>query len=143
LLARYLRVRTGESLHMRLRATAGIYYVIRGAGESTYQTDRLAWSQGDIFRIPGGGETIHCADRDAVLWVVSNEPEVAFHRLEPPATNLEGLAVVHFPAREIREHLNDVRARPDQKDASGKVVVFATTDFEKMLSLTPFNDIGS
>src|SRR5262245_5533524 len=57
LLARYLRVRSGESLRMRLRATAGIYYVIRGAGESTYQADRLAWSQGDIFRIPGG-ETI-------------------------------------------------------------------------------------
>jgi gentisate 1,2-dioxygenase len=137
LLARYLRVRSGETLRMRLRATAGIYYVIQGAGESSHQTDRLAWSQGDIFRIPGGSETIHRADRDAVLWAVSNEPEVAFHRLEPPATDLESLAVAHFPATETRQHLNDVRAMPNQKDASGKVVVFATTDFEKMLSLTP------
>jgi gentisate 1,2-dioxygenase len=137
LLARYLRVRTGEALRMHLRATAGFYYVIRGAGESTNRTDRLAWSQGDIFRIPGGSETIHRADHDAVLWAVSNEPEVAFHRLEPPATDLESLAVVHFPAADIRQHLDDVRAMPNQKDASGKVVVFATADFEKMLSLTP------
>jgi gentisate 1,2-dioxygenase len=28
-------------------------------------------------------------------------------------------------------------AMPNQKDASGKVVVFATADFEKMLSLSP------
>jgi gentisate 1,2-dioxygenase len=135
LLARYLRVCSGESLRMHLRATAGIYYVIRGAGESTHQTDRFAWSEGDVFLIPGGGEAIHYASRDAVLWVVSNEPEVAFHRLEPSAP--DGLAVACFPAAETRRHLNEVRARPNQKDASGKVVVFATTDFEKMLSLTP------
>ena len=136
LLARYLRVRSGESLRMRLRATAGIYYVIRGAGESTYQADRFAWSQGDIFRIPGG-ETIHRAERDAVLWAVSNEPEVAFHRVEPPAADLESLAVAHFPSKEIQQHLDNVCATPAPEDATGRVIIFTTADFEKMFSLTP------
>ena len=137
LLARYVRIRAGESLPMRLRATAAIYYVIRGSGETTNRSDRFAWAEGDIFCLPGGSETVHRADRDSVLWAVSNEPEVAFHRLEPPAADLASLGVVHFPAAEIRRHLDAVRATPDTADASGKVVVFATAPFEKMLSLTP------
>ena len=64
LLARYLRVRKGETLTMHPRATAVIYYAIQGAGESSHRTDRLAWSQGDIFRIPGGAET---TDRKSVV----------------------------------------------------------------------------
>jgi gentisate 1,2-dioxygenase len=137
LLARYLRIRAGERLPLRLRATAGIYYAIQGTGETTDRMDRLAWSDGDIFCIPGGSETIHRADRDAILWAVSNEPEVAFHHLEPPAADLPSLGAVHFPAVEIRRHLDAVRATPDTADASGKVVVFATAPFETMLSLTP------
>lgn len=137
LLARYVRVRAGERLSMHLRATAAIHYVIRGSGETTNRGDRLSWADGDIFCLPGGGETIHRAERDAMLWVVSNEPEVAFHRLEPPMADLASLGAVHFPAAEIRRHLDAVRATPDSADASGKVVVFATAPFEKMLSLTP------
>ena len=137
LLARYVRIRAGETLPMHLRATASIHYVIRGGGKSANRNDRLAWVEGDIFCLPGGSETIHQADRDAVLWVVSNEPEVAFHRLEPPSADLQSLATVHFPAAEIRRHLDAVRATPDTADASGKVVVLATAPFEKMLSLTP------
>ncbi|TWT15176.1 hypothetical protein [Reyranella sp. CPCC 100927] len=135
LLARYLRIRAGEQLALRLRATAAIYYVIQGSGETTDRADRLAWADGDIFCIPGGGETIHRAERYAILWAVGNEPEVAFHGLEPPAT--AALGTVHFPADEIRRQLDAVRATPDTADASGKVVVFATAPFEKMLSLTP------
>lgn len=137
LLARYLRIRAGERLTLSLRATAAIYYVIRGAGETAQGGNGLVWAEGDILRLPGGGETVHRAVRDAVLWMVSNEPEVAFHRLEPPAPDAEGLGVAHFPAAEIARHLDAVRATPDAADASGKVVVFATAPFEKMLSLTP------
>ncbi len=135
LLARYLRIRAGESLALRLRATASICYVIQGSGQTTDRGDRLAWRTGDVFRIAGGAETIHRArDGDAVLWLVSNEPEVAFHGLEPPA---DGLPLAHYPAAEIRRHLDAVRATPDREDASGKVVVFATDAYEKILSLTP------
>jgi gentisate 1,2-dioxygenase len=136
LLARYLRVRAGERLVLSPRATAAIVYVIRGAGETVHGADHVAWADGDILRLPSG-EATHCATRDAVLWMVSNEPEVAFHRLRPPATDAEGLGVAHFPATEIARQLDAVRATPDSTDASGKVVVFATAPFEKMLSLTP------
>ncbi|HEX2888078.1 hypothetical protein [Vineibacter terrae] len=137
LLARYLRIRAGERLALRLRATAAIHYVIRGAGETIDRADRIGWGEGDIFCLPGGAESSHRATHDAVLWVVSNEPEVAFHHLEPPAADQSRLEAVHFPAAEIRRHLDAVRATPDTADASGKVVVFAAGPFETMLSLTP------
>lgn len=136
LLARYVRIRAGECLPLKLRATAAIHYVMQGSGESATGDERIAWAEGDIFCFPGGSETEHRAGHDAVLWVVTNEPEVAFHHLEPPGRS-ESLAAVHFPAAEIRRHLDTVRAAPDSVDASGRVVVFATAAFEKMLSLTP------
>jgi gentisate 1,2-dioxygenase len=135
LLARYLRIRAGERLAQTLKATACICYVIRGSGETTDRGETVAWSTGDIVCLPGGAETAHRALEDSVLWAVSNEPEVAFHRLEPPTAG--SIPLVHFPAAEIAAHLEALRAMPDKEDASGKVVVFATDAFEKMLSVTP------
>ena len=91
LLARYVNIRAGDSLSTSLRATVEIYYVIRGSGETASGADRIAWSQGDVFCLPGGSGTHHRAMADAVLWCVTNEPEVGFHRLEPPAA---GAAVI-------------------------------------------------
>lgn len=135
LLARYLRVRAGESLRLRPRATATICYVIRGRGESAHDADRLAWAAGDIFRMPGGA-TVHRADEDAVLWTVSNEPEVAFHRLEP-AASAEALEIAHFPAVETERRLAEICATPAPPDATGRVIIFTTAEFETMASLTP------
>jgi gentisate 1,2-dioxygenase len=135
LLARYLRIRAGERLTQHLKATACICYVIRGSGETSDRGETVAWSEGDIVCLPGGAETIHQAHADSVLWAVSNEPEVAFHHLEPPAAG--SVPLVHFPAAEIADHLEALRATPDKEDASGKVLVFATDAYEKMLSVTP------
>lgn len=135
LLARYLRIRAGDRLPMAIRATAGIHYVIRGSGETTCGAERIAWSEGDVFLLPGGNAAEHRSATDALLWLVTNEPEVAFHRLEPPVPG--AVEAVHYPAGEIARQLEAVRAMPDSGDASGKVVVFATEPFERMLSVTP------
>ena len=44
LLARYLRVRAGESLATAFRATSEIYYVITGEGETENRDDRIVWA---------------------------------------------------------------------------------------------------
>ncbi len=137
LLARYLRVRAGETLRLATAATAEIYYVIHGSGETRNRDDCIAWGTGDILCLPGGAESLHAAESDSVLWAVTNEPEAAFHRLAPVAAGPASLEALHFPAAEIAGRLDALRKAPDSPDASGKVIVFAAEPFEKMLSLTP------
>ena len=46
----------------------------------------IAWNAGDLFVLPGGEPALHAAgDADAVLWVVTNEPQLAFENLQAPA----------------------------------------------------------
>src|SRR3989442_2244564 len=75
-LARYARIRAGESLATRFEASGEIYYVIAGSGETTWGTEAIGWEAGDVFCLPGGGSAAHrSAARDPVLWIVTNQPQ--------------------------------------------------------------------
>src|SRR5436309_2995198 len=77
ILARYARLRAGESLATRFEASGEIYYVIAGSGETTWGAEAIGWDAGDVFCLPGGVTATHRAStRDAVLWIVTNEPEL-------------------------------------------------------------------
>ncbi len=54
ILARYGRIRAGETLDAGFEATGVITYVIQGSGETTVGDERIAWGAGDIFIAPGG-----------------------------------------------------------------------------------------
>ncbi len=137
LLARYVRIRAGDVAPMSLRATAAIVYVIRGEGATTRRKASVEWAAGDIFRLPGGAAYDHRARSDSILWVVGNEPEVAFHGLEPPAPEAGRLGVVYFPAAEIEQQLRQVCSTPAPADATGRAIIFTTDEFERMASLAP------
>ena len=132
LLARYARIRAGASLSTQLKAGGEIYYAMRGAGETVNGADRIAWEQGDVFCLPGGGETTHRAgDGDAILYVVTDEPLLALSQLEPPAPGNAALAAVHYPAAEIRRHLDTVLAEPTGAATTGRAVLFTSARTEK------------
>ncbi len=132
LLARYARIRAGATLSTRLKAGGEIYYAIQGAGETVTGADRIAWGQGDVFCLPGGGETTHRAgDGDAILYMVTDEPQLALSRFEPPAPGNAAVAAVHYPAAEIRRQLDAVLAEPTGADATGRAVLLTSAPTEK------------
>ena len=56
-----------------------IYYVIAGSGQTDCSGETVRWGIGDVFIMPGGVEHGHRAgSTDAVLWLVTNEPFLAF-----------------------------------------------------------------
>ena len=57
ILTRYLRIRAGDSWRTELKASGELYYVIAGSGETRNGADRIAWGPGDVFCLPGGGES--------------------------------------------------------------------------------------
>ena len=74
ILARYARIAPGETLTGRFRATGEIYYAIAGSGRAAKVGETIDWQAGDVFALPGGGESVLTAGADgAVLFMVTNE----------------------------------------------------------------------
>lgn len=75
MLARYAKLRRGETLTSELAAGGEIYYVIAGAGVSCNRGDTIEWRQGDVFCFGGGATTRHAAGaEDCLLWVGPTSP---------------------------------------------------------------------
>ena len=129
-LARYARIRAGERLTTRFAASGALYYVITGAGESTQGGDVIAWDEGDAFCLPGGAETAHVAAGDSLLYVVTNEPMLAFERLQPPAAGRAPIEAAHFPADEIGRQLDAIHRLAMTAEMPGKSISFGTAGLE-------------
>ena len=138
ILARYAVIRAGETLRTAFAASGQIYHVIAGAGDTSWGGDTLAWDEGDIFCLPGAAAAVHAAGaRDCLLYVVTNEPELAFERLEPPAAGRAPIEAVHYPADEIRRQLDRIHALPPEQTMVGKAVNFTTAAFEARRTVLP------
>jgi gentisate 1,2-dioxygenase len=135
-LARYARIRPNESLATDFVATGSIWYVIQGAGETDCAPERFAWSAGDIFLLPGGVESRHRAGpAGAVLWVVTNEPQLAFEAARAPAQGASPTDVVHYPAAEIARQLE--RIYETENDAAGLALVLSSEKQEAARNVLP------
>ncbi|HEV8675428.1 MAG TPA: cupin domain-containing protein [Methylomirabilota bacterium] len=141
ILARYARIRSGETLATAFAASAEVYYVIEGSGRTAFGRDgreTLAWEPGDAFVLPGGGAARHTAGPgDAVLWVVTNEPQLAFERCRPPGPDAAPIQAVHYRAAEIRQRLYDVYRDPRGQSMPGKSVNFGNVALEATRTTTP------
>lgn len=140
MLARYARIAADESLASCFVASGTICYVIRGAGRSECRSsagdETVGWSAGDVMLFPGGAEVTHRAGRDgAVLWLVTDEPLLAFDALQPaPGTG----AVVHYPADEIARQVERICAAVPEPSTSGRALIFSTDALEASHNLHPF-----
>lgn len=134
----YARVRTGERLETRFKASGELYYVIAGSGRTVRGTDTIHWGPGDVICLPGGLPAAHVAgDEDCVLWVITNEPALAFESLEPPAPDHEVTGPVHYPAAEIRDQLRRVAKKLEGQKIAGLALVFSSTDQEHRRNVLP------
>jgi gentisate 1,2-dioxygenase len=138
-LASYARVRRGESLRVDARATVVLAYVIDGSGRALQETDSIGWSAGDVFCLPGGLPIdLVSGAGDSVLWIATNEPQLAFERVPPPAPEAALVEVAHFPAATIAQESVRARARLAGDPAvAGLAVVFATERLADRRNISP------
>ena len=137
LLARYARISAGESLTTAFRSSGEIYHVLQGRGRTEGPGDRIDWKAGDSVFLPAGRNWTHSADEHVVLWVVTNEPQLAFLGLEPrsPEGGLE--APVHFLAEQIDAELEALHKSPEAETMPGFAVVFSRESMEKKRNIHP------
>ncbi|MGA0569982.1 cupin domain-containing protein [Variovorax sp. VNK109] len=135
LLCRYLVLRPNERFSHELNATGQIVYVLRGKGESTSGGICFQWSAGDVFVFPWGSPVEHCASSDALLFMATDEPALAFVNASPssPAPVLPA----HFKHARIDERLQSIREKTEQHQAAGKFVTFYTKPMKALRSMLP------
>lgn len=136
-LARYARIRVGESLTAEFAASGIICYVISGAGGTEAGNERIAWNAGDLFILPGGPAYTHSASADAVLWIVTNEPQLAFERLRPPADGDAPTAIVHFTAEEIARQIDHIYEVGRTEEIAGSALIFSSEGQEASRNVLP------
>lgn len=137
-LARYARICAGETLETDLAASGVIGYVIAGTGSTLCGAERIEWKAGDTFVLPGGVPHIHRAGAsDAVLWIVTNEPQVAFENLSPPKPGEAPTDVVHFPGDEVERQINLLYAVGRGEDIAGSALIFSSDRQEAIRNVLP------
>jgi hypothetical protein len=88
--------------------------------------------------LPGGGESTHVAgDGDCVLWLITNEPQLAFEHLEPPMAENAVIGPVHYPAAEIAHQLQRVGERLKGQKAAGPALVFSSAEQARSRNVLP------
>jgi gentisate 1,2-dioxygenase len=142
LLCRYIRVRAGEEVPMHYRATGEICYVISGHGQSTNGADTVSWKRGDVFCLPGGGETTYRADADAILFNVTDEPVYSHIGARAPDAATATVETVVWRSEEIDDRLEAVYRRPMTEDTTGASVQFATRRTAPGIATIPFINVA-
>ena len=74
LLANFVRILPGDSVETAPNATSQIFYVMRGAGTTTFGPDVIPWQANDFVALPAGFAARHRADIEAALYLVHDEP---------------------------------------------------------------------
>jgi gentisate 1,2-dioxygenase len=137
-LARYAIIRAGEALAPELTASGVISYVIRGSGTTRCGEEIIAWDQGDVFILPGGVPAAHHAgEADAVLWIVTNEPLLAFEALRPPPPGRAPTEMVHYRAAEIERQINLIHDIGRGEEIAGSALIFSAECQEATRNILP------
>jgi gentisate 1,2-dioxygenase len=137
MLARYATIAAGETLTSDFRATGSIWYVIAGSGTSRIGEETLRWSAGDVFLLPGGAPVEHAAAERAVLWTVSNEPQLAIDAALPPAPAQSLIEPVHYPAAEIERQIARIYEATANETTSGLALIFSSDRLEAARNIMP------
>ena len=143
-LARYARIRAGESLVTQFEASGVMLYVMQGSGRTRCGDEDISWAAGDVFVLPGGVRQVHHASAEiahdgqaAVLWIVTNEPQLSFEHLRGPAAGQGPTDAVHFPADEITRQIDLIYAVGRGSDIAGSALIFSSTKQEAIRNVLP------
>ncbi len=137
-LAHYARIRAGETLATDFVASGVIAYVITGSGQTLCAGETVAWGPGDLFILPGGEPGTHTAgDADAVLWIVTNEPQLAFEKLRAPAPGEAPTDVVHYRGAEIDRQIDLLYDVGRNEQIAGSALIFSAERQEATRNILP------
>lgn len=137
MLARYARIRRGERLACALAASGEIWAVLRGRGTLERDGQALVWEEGDMLALPGGVASTWLAEEDAVLWLATDEPALAFLGVRPETGERAPIETTHYRASDIGRELRTLYDRPMSPDTPGRALFMASARTERLGTCLP------
>ena len=138
ILARYARINDGDMLEAQFNTAGSIWYVITGSGETTFGDQIIYWEAGDLFALPGCAEAkIKAIGADSVIWVVTNEPQMAFENTRPADMEDTTIDVVHYRADEIERQIDLLYEVGQGADTAGIALIFSSKKQQERRNITP------
>ncbi len=137
MLARYARIRAGETLDCRLKASGELWAVLQGDGALVRDDEELDWVAGDLLALPGGVAARWRAASDAVLWLVTDEPALAFQGLRPEELASAPIETTHYRAEAIAAELGRLYERPMGPEVAGRALFMASQRTEALGTCLP------
>ncbi|HEX2885150.1 hypothetical protein [Vineibacter terrae] len=137
MLARYVSVRAGAHLTCTFAASGEIWAVLRGKGRVEREGETVGWRDGEILLLPGGVASRWVAEEDAVLWMVSDEPALAFLGVRPQAAHHAAIETTLYRHDDITRELQSLYHRPMAPDIAGRALFMASTRTERLGTCLP------
>lgn len=137
MLTRYARVRKGRPLECTLAASGEMWAVLRGQGRLQRGGDIIDWAEGDMFALPGGVSSVWESDNDAVLWVTTDEPTLAFAGVRPQLGLGAPIAPTHYRACDLARELRALYNRAMTPETPGRALFMATDRTEELGTCLP------
>ena len=138
ILARYARINDGDMLEAQFNTAGSIWYVITGSGETSFGDQIISWEAGDLFALPGCAEAkIKASGAESVIWVVTNEPQMAFENTRPADMEDTTIDVVHYRADEIERQIDLLYEVGQGADTAGIALIFSSKKQQERRNITP------
>ena len=90
-----------------------------------------------MLALPGGIASTWQADEDAVLWLVTDEPALAFQGVRPEAAERAPVQATHYRAEDIARELRVLYDRPMAPDTPGRALFMASERTERLCTCLP------
>jgi gentisate 1,2-dioxygenase len=133
LLARFVRIRSGEKISTSPNATSQLYYAIEGRGFAAVNGRLVAWEKGDFLTLPAGSRAMFSADSDSALYWVHDEPLLRYLGAQADEPKFRP---TKFPRARAVAELEQIAARPGANDKSRVSVLLANAEEEQTLTIT-------
>ncbi|HKU95765.1 MAG TPA: hypothetical protein VJR58_10835 [Vineibacter sp.] len=137
MLARYVSVRAGTSLTCTFAASGEIWAILQGKGRVERAGETVGWRDGDILLLPGGIASTWAAEDDAVLWMVSDEPALAFLGVRPEVADHAAIETTLYRRDDIARELQSLYQRPLAPDTAGRALFMASARTERLGTCLP------
>jgi len=120
LMASFIRICQGEGISTQATATSQAFYIIRGAGKSSWdsavstevagKSGEVEWSQGDLFVIPACSTGVqHEASEDSAIYWVSDEPLLKYLGVAP---TVQKFNATHFTKERMLAEVERIKHEP-------------------------------
>lgn len=131
--ANFLSICPQESLKTTSRATAQLFYVIRGKGKTESSYGTIEWSKGDLFTLPSCDRAIHSASEDSAIYWVTDEALVNYLGVQATEPRFDPCL---YPSDRLLAALKEISQEPNASKRNRIGVILGNKSTQLTRSLT-------